>query len=92
MNKRLKGLYRKFDVRRTDGRDVKGQKHYSCRYFVLDLDHDPFAIPALDAYQDACKDEYPALACNLLSLVSGLRDGLGITPPLERRFKRKEPK
>ncbi len=43
-------------------------KHERCRYFVLDLDHDAFAAPALLAYADACAAEYPALAADLRAL------------------------
>lgn len=45
-----RGLYDKFSVKRTDGRDDPGEKHDDCRYFVLDLTHDPLAIPAARAY------------------------------------------
>ena len=60
------GLYHKFIVSRTDGQDqMLGHKHYKCRYFVLDLDHDPYAEAALKAYAKACKKEYPVLASDL---------------------------
>lgn len=71
INKQKAGLYRKFDVRRTDGTDAPGAKHDRCNYFVLDITHDPFAIPALKAYADACRKEYPNLAADLDSLVNG---------------------
>ena len=60
------GIYHKFNVSRTDGRDGKGNKHYQCFYFVLDLTHDPHAIPAIRAYAEACIAEYPELAQDLL--------------------------
>jgi hypothetical protein len=63
--KRAKGLYNKFEVKRTDGQSEPGQKHENCRYFVLDLDCDPYAIPAIQAYAEACDDEYPNLALDL---------------------------
>ncbi len=59
------GLYPKFTVIRNDGTSVLGRKHYGCRYFILDLDHDPYAIPALKAYADACQDRYQKLAKDL---------------------------
>jgi hypothetical protein len=59
------GLFRKFEVRRTDGSDAPGGKHYECRYFVLDVDHDPYAIVALSAYASACESTHPALALDL---------------------------
>ncbi len=60
------GLYSKFfGIKRTDGKHRKGQKHEHCEYFVLDLTHDPFAVPALLAYAKACKKDYPKLASDL---------------------------
>lgn len=64
------GLYRKFNVLRTDGRDMPGEKHENCQYFVLDITHDPFAKPALLAYAEACKNSYPVLAEDLKKLFS----------------------
>ncbi len=62
MSDRDQGLYKKFHVRRLS--DIK-HKHLKCRYFVLDLDHDEHAIPALFAYADSCSDEFPLLAKDL---------------------------
>jgi hypothetical protein len=59
------GLYEKFRVERTDGRSAPGKKHHECRYFVLDLVHDPFVEPALRAYAKACRREYASLAFDL---------------------------
>jgi hypothetical protein len=64
-NDRELGLYEKYTVRRTDGRSNEGEKHHRCRYFVLDLTHDPFASPALEAYAKACRGEFPQLADDL---------------------------
>lgn len=71
MGDREKGLYRKFDVRRVDGTDAPGQKHHGCRYYVLDLDHDPHALPALRAYAESCERGYPALAFDLRAVADG---------------------
>ncbi len=60
-----RGLYGKFNVQRTDGRDAPGQKHHGCRYFVMDLDHDPYAIAAIRAYAVACRPTHPQLAADL---------------------------
>lgn len=60
------GLYRKYEVYRTDGQDAPGCKHHGCDLFILDLTHDPFALKAIQAYADACKDTYPALAKELM--------------------------
>ena len=65
MGDKAKGLYDKFTVVRMDGKGAPGKKHDGCRYFVLDLTHDPFAIPAIKAYADACRSEYPLLAADL---------------------------
>lgn len=43
-NDENRGLYEKFRVWRTDGSSDVGGKHEHCRYFVLDLTHDPYAI------------------------------------------------
>jgi hypothetical protein len=70
MDKRKMGLYEKFIVRRTDGRDAPGCKHERCRYFVLDITHDPFAIPALYAYCLACLGKYPQLADDIEAILN----------------------
>lgn len=55
----LRGLYHKFNVYRVrDGKQA--EPVYNC--FVLRIRRDPFAIPALRAYADACKEQYPSLA------------------------------
>ena len=56
------GLYRKFNVRRTDGSDSPGGRHDGCDYFVLDATHDPHAEAALIAYANAVEATHPALA------------------------------
>lgn len=61
------GLFRKFDVRRTDGSDTPGGKHEGCEYFVLDVCCDPYALAALAAYAYACSATHPALALDMLS-------------------------
>lgn len=68
MDDKEQGLYHKFEVARTDGSSGPGGKHEQCYYFVLDVDHDPYARPALLAYADACEDEYPMLSSDLRSL------------------------
>jgi hypothetical protein len=61
-NKSKLGVYEKYIVKRTDGKDGPGERHAECSYFVLDLTHDPFAIPAIKAYAQACEDQYPILS------------------------------
>ena len=67
---RLQGLYQKYKVFRTDNRDGPGDKHEDCQLFVLDLTHDPAAIPAIRAYIEAIKETYPILATDLKNLES----------------------
>lgn len=57
------GLYRKFNVSRTDPESQ--ERHQNCRYFVLDIDHDEHAIPALLTYAESVKDTEPKLAEDL---------------------------
>ena len=62
MDDKKRGLYRRYRVDRLD--DVLG-KHNDCLFFVLDLDHDPHAIPAIIAYIESCEADYPVLAADL---------------------------
>lgn len=66
-----RGLYKKFRVERVDGTDAPGGKHDGCRYFVLDLTHDPYAMPAIRAYARAAAKYYPALAADLRRIANG---------------------
>jgi hypothetical protein len=59
------GMFRKFDVRRVDGNDQPGDKHYGCRYYVLDLTHDQHAPVAMRAYATACASTHPNLAADI---------------------------
>ncbi len=65
-----RGLYEKFTVSRNDGRSDPGEKHHGCTYYVLDLNHDPHAIPALKAYAESCRTDFPALAKDIDTIVS----------------------
>lgn len=71
MKDKNKGIYKKFEVTRTDGKSAPGEKHHDCEYFVIDITHDPYAIQALQAYAKACKKEYPKLASDLDAIVAG---------------------
>ncbi len=73
MGDKTRGLYSKFKVERTDGKSARGEKHHSCQYFVLDLDHDPFAKVAAAAYADACENEYPLLCADIRKLLESLQ-------------------
>lgn len=63
-----RGLYEKFIVRRSDRSDRPGYKHEKCTYFVLDVNHDPYAVAALKAYIKKCEKKYPKLAEDLRQL------------------------
>lgn len=65
MSKKKHGIYNKFTVRRTDGKDAAGGKHDGCEYFVLDITHDFHAREALLAYANSCHEDYPQLASDL---------------------------
>lgn len=65
-NQVQRGVYNKFTVHRNDGKDSPNGKHNACDYFVLDLTHDDFALPALIAYEQACRDKFPLLADDLV--------------------------
>lgn len=60
-----RGIYAKFHIERADGSSAPGCKHEKCAYFVLDLEHDPFALPALRAYAEACAETHHGLAEDL---------------------------
>ena len=75
------GLYTKFRVARIDGRDVAGGDRHGARYFVLDLDHDEHALPAIRAYIESCEDEYPSLAGDLRAQVDRIIPGNFVTVP-----------
>lgn len=61
------GLIRKFRVERTDPEAQR--RHLDCHHFVLDIDHDPHALPALMAYAKSATAEHPVLAAELRDIV-----------------------
>lgn len=63
-----RGIHRKYIVTRTDGSSGEGGKHEHCAYFVLDLEHDKFAIAAIKAYAKACRTTHPDLANDLMDI------------------------
>ena len=71
INQKELGLYQKFNVTRTDGKDAPGEKHYGDEYFVLNLTTDEHVIPALAAYAESCASEYPKLADELRGKIAG---------------------
>lgn len=83
LKRRRRGLYDKFDVRRTDGRDAPGDKHHDCPYLVMDLLHDPHGRVAGRAYADSAEgDGYYAMAMGIRDLIQNIEDTLGeeVTP------------
>jgi hypothetical protein len=64
---RNRGLYERYRVERLN--DPHGI-HIHCPYFVLDLRHDKFSVPAIEAYILACESEYPKLARDLRLMIS----------------------
>ncbi|QOD84150.1 hypothetical protein [Chromobacterium haemolyticum] len=62
MSQQETGLYHKFNVTRTDGRDQPGGDRHGAEYLALDLTYDPFAVPAALAYAAAAQAEFPHLA------------------------------
>jgi len=67
----------KFEVRRTN--PEAQARHPLCRHFVLDLDHDPHALPALHAYALAAAGEHPELAEDIHTLLGQVRPTLGVS-------------
>lgn len=63
-----KGIYGKYEIRKTNGKDLDPK----AVYFVLRLDTDPFARAAMLRYAEACQDEAPELARDILVLLGGL--------------------
>lgn len=53
------GLYQKYMVCPLHDPEYK---HAHCKYFVLDLIHDPYSIPALRAYAKKAASSYLVLA------------------------------
>ena len=64
-----RGLYQKFKIERVDGSSEPDRRHYGCRYFVLDLDHDPHAVAALRTYAVACRRSHPHLSDDLIRVI-----------------------
>jgi hypothetical protein len=65
-----RGLYPKYQVARVDGSTNPGGKHEKCPKFVLDLEHDPHATPALFSYAVSARaDGYELLAGELFGMI-----------------------
>lgn len=68
-------LQQKYYVDRIDGRDRAGGDRVDSKYFVLDYVHDPYSIPALEAYAFACRKDLPNLSEEIQTLVAKLKAG-----------------
>jgi len=80
-----RGLYRKYSVKRRDGRDKKkGDRRRGAVYFVLDVVNDPFAVAALTNYRLECEGNCPLLANELFALEQELRAGRHDGPMLQK--------
>jgi len=66
------GLYEKYVVKRTDGSDQPGGRHHGCRYFVLDLTHDPSARHAARIFAEDIEGSRPRLSAELLEELARL--------------------
>lgn len=66
------GLYKKFEVNRTDGRDQPGGDRTGAEYIVLDLTYCPFARAAALAYADKMAADYPQAAAELQAVIAAL--------------------
>jgi hypothetical protein len=66
-------LQQKYYVDRIDERDRAGKDRVDSKYFVLDYIHDPYSIPALEAYASACYKEFPNLSEEIRALVATLK-------------------
>jgi len=62
---RPKGLYKKYNITKTDGMPVDQE----AEYFVLRLDTDRYARTAAKSYARACRFEDRQLALDLLAII-----------------------
>lgn len=68
-----RGLFRKYEVQRVDGRDLIGGDRHGADYFVLDLTHDPIARAAALMYAAMAEhDGYRTLALDIRMRVKEL--------------------
>jgi len=64
------GLYRKYQVVKSDGSAVDPK----AIYFTLRIDTDPHARAAIRAYIESCREENPDLAGDLEKLLEEIED------------------
>ncbi|MGN8554470.1 UNVERIFIED_CONTAM: hypothetical protein OHV15_17980 [Microbacterium sp. SLM126] len=75
------GMYQKYHVFRTDGKDAPGAPKAGAEYFVLDLTHDPYAAVAARAYAKACSVTHMELAADLVTMLPDTQGHNGCTHP-----------
>ncbi len=73
MEDRRNKLQQKYYVERIDERDRAGGDRVDSKYFVLDYVHDPYSIPALEAYAQACYKDFPNLSEEIRTLVQQIK-------------------
>ncbi len=66
-------LQQKYYVERIDERDRADGDRADSKYFVLDYIHDPYSLPALEAYAQACEQDFPNLSAEIRALVRQIR-------------------
>ena len=59
------GLKRKYIITKTNGKSIDPD----AVYFVLRVDKDPHAIPALKAYADSVEKDNPEFASDIRALI-----------------------
>ncbi len=69
-------LQQKYYVERIDGRDRAGGDRAGSKYFVLDYIHDPYSLPALEAYAQACYKDFPNLSEEVRALIQQLKSAM----------------
>jgi hypothetical protein len=65
----MKGLYQKYDVKKTDGTPVDP----NAEYFVLRVDKDPHARKAVRVYASSIRSENPTLMNELRAWLDNLQ-------------------
>ena len=68
-------LQQKYYVERIDARDRAGGDRVDSKYFVLDYVNDPYSLPALEAYAQACSKDFPNLSQEISVLVQQIKTG-----------------
>lgn len=67
----MKGLYKKYIVKRADGSPTDPD----AKYFVLRIDTDPHARVALEVYAALVREDNPVLAVDILLWLDQMEEG-----------------